>query len=321
MIKKIIVVVSVLLLWAKVVCADLSFRGNANLLTKEVNLEVNVLDNGVIFFQGVSAEDDIVHFDLAVHGLKAFVFDISTALSGTARIIERPNAEPFIRGSVGRDERNLKADEGKHVSLGTFEFKDDKFFLDPISFKGMTARGNFSLLKPYNIDLSLFFLDVPLSDFLHWINPEHNVYAEGDVSGQIQLGGVAGQPAIKGGLNSYSGQVEDFKYDNIILNFQGAYPVLELTQTSITEEGGVSGNVEGMIDLSKGFDDFEEQIARLKFSPLIRETDVQREWIIKRQKGQKGESETQFKYRMRKDQGFPGYEESDMLTIQRSIKF
>jgi len=129
---------------------------------------------------------------------------------------------------------------------------------------------------------------VPLSDFLHWINPEHNVYAEGDVSGQIQLGGVAGQPAIKGGLNSYSGQVEDFKYDNIILNFQGAYPVLELTQTSITEEGGVSGNVEGMIDLSKGFDDFEEQIARLKFSPLIRETDVQREWIIKRTKRAKG---------------------------------
>jgi len=143
MIKKIIVVVSIMLLWTTAACADFSFRGSANLLTKELNLELNIPDNGIILFRGVNAESDTVDFDLTVHDLKVFVFDISTALSGTARIIERPNAEPFIRGSVGRDERNLKADEGKHVSLGTFEFKDDKFFLDPISFKGMTARGNF----------------------------------------------------------------------------------------------------------------------------------------------------------------------------------
>ena len=321
MIKKIIVVVSIMLLWTTAACADFSFRGSANLLTKELNLELNIPDNGIILFRGVNAESDTVDFDLTVHDLKVFVFDISTALSGTAKVVERPDAEPFVRGSVRRDKQDFETDKKEYISLGTFEFKDDKFFLDPIFFKGMTARGNLLLLRPYDIDLSLFFLDVPLSDFLYWISPEHNVYAEGELSGEIQLSGAADRPDIKGSLNSYDGQVEDFKYDSILLNFQGAYPTFELTQTSITEEGGVSGNVEGIVDLSRGFDNFEEQIARLKVSPLIRETDVQREWTIRKQKGRKGESETQFKYRMRKDQGSSGYEEADMLTIQRSIKF
>ncbi|MDD3374598.1 MAG: hypothetical protein PHY73_02610 [Candidatus Omnitrophica bacterium] len=321
MIKKIIIGASVFLLWANIACADFSFRGTANLLTKEVNLELNASDHGTVFFRGVSVDDRTIDFDLSLYEVKVLIFDISTALKGTAKVIERPNAEPFIRGFVGRDEQDFKTDERKYISLGAFEFKDDKFFLDPVSFNGLTARGYLSLLKPYDIDLSLLFLDVLLSDFLSWVNPGHNMYAESDISGKIQLSGVADHPFVDGKLSSYDGQIEDFKYDNIVLNFQGSYPIFELIQTSVTEQGGVSGNVEGTIDLSEGFVDFEKQIAKLKVSPLIRETDIQKEWTIKQQKGRKRESETQFKYRMRKDQGSPGYGEADMLTIQRSIKF
>ncbi len=321
MLRTFIFVIVSLLLLAKTACADFTFRGNVDLLSKELNLEVNIPDNGLIFFKSIGVSDDAIDFDIAAYDLKTLVFDISTSLSGTAKVVKRKNKDSFIRGAIGMDMQDPNTGNKEYASLGTFEFRDDKFFLDPIFLKGLTARGYLSLLKPYAINFSLIFLDVSLVDFLSWVNPEHNLFLKGGVSGKIQVEGLSRDPEIKGSLNSYGGQIEDFEYDNIVLNFQGMYPTFNLTQTSITEEGGVSANVEGVVDLSKGFDGFEQQIARLKVAPLIRETDVQREWTIRKEKGEKGESETQFKYLMRTDPGSLGDKESDMLTIQKNIKF
>lgn len=79
--------------------------------------------------------------------------------------------------------------------------------------------------------------------------------------------------------------------------------------------------LEGNVDLSKDFKNFSEQIAKMKMLPLIRQTDVDREWTIRRDNEGQKTGETEFKYRLRKEREVSGVAEGGMVTIERSIKF
>jgi len=97
--------------------------------------------------------------------------------------------------------------------------------------------------------------------------------------------------------------------------------VVKLINTSVTQEGGVSFFLEGSVDLSKDFKNFSEQLAKMKILPLIRQTDVDREWTIRRETEGRKDGETEFKYRLRRDREVSGIGEGGMLTIERSLKF
>jgi hypothetical protein len=174
-------------------------------------------------------------------------------------------------------------------------------------------------VSPYEVDVSLKAQNVLLTDLFSWLGQEDH-YSQGEVSGQIRFSGILDYLAIKGKLFS-SGQVGDLRYDSIAAGFEGFYPIIKLIDTSVTQEGGISFFLEGNIDLSKDFKNFSEQLAKMKMLPLIRQTDIDREWTIRRETEGRRSGETEFKYRLRKEREISGVEEGGMLTIQRSIKF
>jgi hypothetical protein len=62
-------------------------------------------------------------------------------------------------------------------------------------------------------------------------------------------------------------------------------------------------------------------LSRLKIIPLIRDSDISREWTIRRQTSGERQSETGFQYRLKRTRESSGVEESDWLGVQHKIKF
>ncbi|MFA6378819.1 MAG: hypothetical protein WCX16_03445 [Candidatus Omnitrophota bacterium] len=301
---------------AETVC---SFDGSWDTAKKEVELSFQFPRGGHVGFKGKDNGAKAVDFHMDLKEIKVLLFDITTEMIGTAKIAEPLGAHPFIQGILNGTTAASSEDDFSHFIKGKFELREGKFFLENCAWAGLSLRGYCSLVSPYEIDLSVQARDVLLTDLFSWLGQEGQ-YSQGEVSGQVHFSGILDCLAMKGTLFS-SGQVGDFRYDNITAGFEGFYPVLKLVETSVTQEGGVSFFLEGNIDLSKDFKNFSEQLAKMKMLPLIRETNVDREWTIRRETEGRRSGETEFKYRLKREREVSGVEEGGMLTIQRSIKF
>lgn len=295
------------------------FKGNLDCARKKVQLKFSFPDKGQISFESTEKNLEIIDFKIYLKDFKLLLFNITTGIVGTAKIVKRPDSDPAIHGIMVADQGMSSKDIFPHRISGNFEIQDDKIFLKHCVWDGLTAQGYFSFLPPYDTDLDLRLDDVLLSDLFAWLGQE-KIYTQGDFLGQIHFSGFLNRLALNGKLNS-SGQVGDFRYDNISAGFEGVYPVVKLVETNVTAEAGVSFDLEGEIDLSKNFKSFSEQLAKMAMLPLIRATDVDREWTIRRQKDGRKEGETEFKYRLKKEREVSGVEEPGTLTIQHSIKF
>ncbi len=313
----------VLILCPRVVYANFlfSFQGEIDFAEKELKVDFDIPDNGSITIEGSKDLDDKIQFLLGINDLKAFSVGITRNLQGSVWVVDRPKGlDPMMSGIIRDEEKDPKMMQSDTLN-GKFEIRDDRIYFTPLSWNGLDCKGYFSFLPPYDMNLSLFLKDIALFDFLSWFDSSRDIHAEGEVSGQIKIFGFLDRLMIDGELSSYFGEIEDFKYDDIILGFEGTYPIVKLTRVNITEENGVSFDVEGAFDLSKDINYFKEQLESFEISPLIRETDVQREWIVRREKKGRREGETEFKYRLRRERGISGMDEPDMLSIERSIKF
>lgn len=301
---------------AQTLCA---FKGSVDCVKKSIQLKFIFPDGGRISFAGTGQSPDVISFEIFPQGFKFLLFNITTGIVGTARIIERPDSDPIIRGVLETSQGPSADGVFPHRISGNFEIENDKIFLKQCMWEGLTAQGYFTFVPPYDMDLTLMFNNVLLADLFSWLGQE-KIYTQGDFSGQIDASGFLNRLALKGNLSS-SGQIADFRYDSISARFEGVYPIIKLMETGVTAEGGVSFNLEGTIDLSKDFKEFSGQLERMTALPLIRETNVDREWTIRRDSDEKREGETEFKYRLRKEREISGVEEQGTLTIQRSIKF
>lgn len=301
---------------AQTLCA---FKGSADCVKKSIQLKFIFPDGGRISLVSTEQSPDVISFEIFPQGFKFLLFNITTRIVGTARIVERPDSDPFVRGVMEAAQSELSKGDFSNRISGNFEIEKDKIFLKQCTWEGLTAEGYFTFVPPYDTDLTLTFNNVLLADLFSWLGQE-KIYTQGDLSGQIDASGFLNRLALKGNLSS-SGQIADFRYDSISARFEGVYPIIKLTETGVTAEGGVSFNLEGTIDLSKDFKEFSGQLEKMTALPLIRETNVDREWTIRRDSNEKREGETEFKYRLRKEREISGVEEQGTLTIQRSIKF
>ncbi len=296
-----------------------SFSGSWDFAKKELDLIFEPVSGGRIGFQVAEQKAQTVDFQVDLAGIKLLLFDITAEMMGTAKVVDLLGSDPVIEGVMDDGGGALLGYNSHRLIKGGFKLKEDKIFLENCLWEGLQLQGYCSLVLPFEVDLSLKAQHVLLVDLLSWLGQEGND-AQGEVSGEIHFSGFLDCLAMKGKLFS-SGQIGDFRYDSIVASFQGFYPKVKLMDTSVTQEGGISFFLEGNIDLSKDFKNFSEQLAKMKMLPLIRQTDVDREWTIRRETQDKKSGETEFKYRLRKEREFSGVGEGGMLTIQRSIKF
>ncbi|HOD11786.1 MAG TPA: hypothetical protein PKO44_01645 [Candidatus Omnitrophota bacterium] len=295
-----------------------TFQGLWDVSRRSVQADCSFSNNGKISFSAEVRDDQSIQFRLSAKSLQALIFHIAAEASGSIRVVEPSDGVSFVEVMLSQEEDQVPALSHKGIQ-GKLDIVDDKIFVRQLRGAGIQCQGQVSFLPPYDMDLTFLAKDMLLSDLFAWLNQAQESVM-GDVSGQIRVTGFIERLLIKGRLAS-SGQIGNFRYDEITTGIEGVYPMVRLIDASVTETNGVSFFLEGQIDLSKDFKDFAQQLAKMKMLPLIRQTNVDREWTIRKGSGGKDAGETEFKYRLRRERENAGAEETGMLTIQRSIKF
>lgn len=296
-----------------------TFKGSVYCLKKSLELKFSFPNGGTLSFTAVEEDPQLINFTLVPENLRLLLFNVTTEIIGAGRVVERADSAPVIQGTMEASKEILAGGVLPNRVSGNFEIDDDKIFLRQCALKGLGAQGYFQFVPPYDTDITLTLNNVLLADVFGWLG-QKEIYAQGDISGQICFFGFLDRLGIKGNLKS-SGQVDKFTYDDISARFEGIYPVINLAETGVTAQDGLSFNLSGPLDLSKDFKDFLGQLAKMTVLPLIRETDADREWTLRRSNDRRMQGETEFKYRLRKEREISGVEEQGTLTIQRSIKF
>lgn len=238
--------------------------------------------------------------------------------SGSAPIF--PGAPVTLRGKIWSQDSLVNYKPIRELS-GRFEIKDNQLFLHSLSFGNIVCQGRAGLVSPYKLDLQAVLYEVDMEDFLNFWVRGKEYESLGTVSGGIGVSGTLESPVLKGSLESHNGFIESLAYNSIYLNAEGVYPKMQIVHSTISKTDGVSFSFEGPFDLS-GQENFQKQIRALTFAPLVSDSISERAWTIKRLR-QKGAAATEVKYLLRKGDrgGISPAQESDMLGLERTVKF
>ena len=126
---------------------------------------------------------------------------------------------------------------------------------------------------------------------------------------------------MKGSFLSEYGTIKTSTYQNFVLNFEGIFPFVQLTNSSITNANGFTSNVTGQIDI-RDLANLDRQIKDLKKEAIVSQEGDNLEWTLKRIKDEKG-SATELKY-LKTNDGTPGnytQDEDDMIGVERKVSF
>ena len=266
-------------------------------------------------------------FSLGAEHLKTPLYDLLGKIESSVEVVRKsgsaqifPGAPLTLRGKIWSQNSLVNYKPIRELS-GRFEIKDNQLFLHSLSFGNIVCQGRAGLVSPYKLDLKAVLYEVDMEDFLNFWVRGKEYESRGTVSGGIGISGTLGSPVLKGSLESHNGFIESLEYNRIYLNAEGVYPKMQIVHSTISKSDGVSFSLEGPFDLS-GQENFKKQIRALTFAPLVSDSVSERAWTIKRLR-QKGTGATEVKYLLRKGDhgGISPAKESDMLGIERTVKF
>lgn len=321
MIKKLITIVSVLLSVASTAAfADNtgSFTGNINLLEKKVDVALKLSDGSVFQAELLKNPENKFYLTGKVDHLKIPQFDISTIFEGLIDINTDENGT--IKGSF-KSSYSLINYKPVGALAGQFEIKGGRLFLESVFWEEMMLDGSLSLLAPYDVDVSVRLSHVSLEELSSAASSSGDRPFKGLVSGVVHLTGSMDQPFLKGRLEASDGTIQDFEYDKLAVNFEGAYPTLHISDSQVTQTDGLTFNMDGNINIDNPYDLLGEMFA-LKLSPLIAETATHREWTIKRKEDKNTSSISELRYRMSSEsQDVSSPKQEGILGVEQSIRF
>lgn len=313
-----VLVLSAPLSRAEVVC---SFQGNADFLQKKFDVVLNLKEGSLIATQFSSISKDGFRFNGKIDHLKTPFCDLSTVVEGSVQAVTHTGQSgPMLRG-VLRSQYSLINYKPINDLSGHFEFKKGRLYFDSLSLGSILCDGYIDLAAPYEIALVIKFDEMPLTDFMIFSKSQNIEEIPGVISGQIRLSGFPDQLMLKGQLNLYDGAIQNINYSKLVLNFEGLYPLVHLTDSTITEDSGLSLNIVGNFDLTPPIN-LAANLSKLQMSPVITENDTRLEWTIKRKQEEGKSNITETKYLLkRRSEGGLHKDDSDLLGIKNSVPF
>lgn len=314
------------ILTATAFCAPLcSFKGEADFKSKRFQIAFDLGDKKQIAMDFVKAQDKNFRLKINVDHLTTPLFDFSTVLDLVLQQVDsNGHGQAFYRGTLVSQYSLVDYKPASEI-YGQFEIRDEKFILSSLSWGEMTFEGAIGIHPPHDIDLRIKFSELKISDFFMMIGCGKDSFSSsGLVDGQVKISGSVHHPLIKGRVQGSDGFIQDLVYHQLLLNFEGPYPVLTILDSMMTQSNGLSYKMEGLFDLTSS-DRLSPKawLTRLKVSPLIDESHIDREWTIKRNTTEGTAGSTELKYRLKKrdDANPSGKQESDILGIERRISF
>jgi hypothetical protein len=293
------------------------FQGHLNLAEKKFGFSVKV-DGAALKLDLEHKHDNAYKAVLSINDLRTPFFEMTTEIQSVVDVHKQKDRISSVSGLFWSQYSLIDHKTFPEMS-GRFDFKDGILRVDDVVAGDFTAEGSVAIAPPHNLDAALNFDGIDIAYFLDWLSGERKFTGTGLMSGQIALTGQPSRFSLKASIESGGGYIENLAYDRMVLHLQGIYPVVELTNSTITKTNGFSFDLDGTVDLSDKTN-MASQIASIKTVPLVKGSNLQSEWVLKRVQASDGSTT---KYFMKRDKGLglSGEDDYGVFGVERKIGF
>ncbi len=239
------------------------------------------------------------HVNIDLNHVPTPLCDLATVIDGELKISGADRGHREFTGWL-KSQYTLLDHKPAYDLQTAFAVKDRKLYIDLLEFGFLSARGELGLTKDRPVSLWIDLLPVDIEEALALLGYGEEAFEmTGMASGTLNIEGPLRRPGIKGKLSFYNGELKAYPYENILLQFEGTYPVITLKESRVSQMSGFSFNLAGSVDLLK-LDRLPVQLKELKRTPIVSGADVnKREWVFKRVS--EGDAVTEMKYLFLKD--------------------
>jgi hypothetical protein len=298
------------------------FQGHLNLVEQSLDFSVKLDQEAAVKMTVDHKQDEAYQAVIDVQNLKTPFFEMTTDVQSVVSIHKNNNRIIGLSGTFWSQYSLLDHKTVPEMS-GRFDLKDGVLHVDDFIVGDFTAEGSIAVLPPHSLEGAVAFDRIPLKTFLDWLSGDKKKFdGEGELSGKITLGGHPDRVAVKANIVSDGGYAGRLPYDRMSLHLEGIYPVVELTNSSITKTNGFSFDLDGTVDLSDK-NNMSAQLASIKTVPLVKDSHAQSEWVLKRIQDNGQDAET--KYFIKKDKGVAmsaaGTDDYGVFGVERKIGF
>jgi hypothetical protein len=207
--------------------------------------------------------------------------------------------------------------------VAAFGIRDGKLNLEKLTWEGIVLNGALGFVPPYDLDVYCEITEMDINELAAFLKVDReNLFLAGLVRGKIRFSGQPRRLKLKGSLYSDSGEMQGFVYRDCLINFSGYYPVLNIDESSISDEEGLIYSLGGRFNLREinNFISSEHNITVSPFSE--RDMDLRTLAIRKREEVGK-DAEVEFSYRLKQKRPTDNLSGNDegILGIEHRYKF
>jgi hypothetical protein len=300
------------------------FQGHLDAANKNFTFSVKMDGDAALNVKVEQQSDDLYQAVVDVQHLATPFFDMTTEIQSVVDVHRQNDRLTGLSGTF-RSRYSLINEKTVPELSGRFNVKGGTLQVDDFVLGDFRAQGSMALMAPHDLDAVITFDKIDLTYVLDWLSGQQKKFVgDGELSGRIALSGTPGRIAVKSTLESDGGYIESLAYDHLALQLAGIYPLVELTNSTVTKTGGFSFDLDGTMDLSDK-KNMASQIALIKKIPLVKDTGLQSEWVLKRVEDADGERGMETKYFLKKDKavgisGADGYA-NEILGVEKKIGF
>ncbi|MCA9400800.1 MAG: hypothetical protein KC713_04175 [Candidatus Omnitrophica bacterium] len=256
---------------------------------------------------------------LNVNHFQTPFFLITSELHGQLNVLQtNQTQQTFFKGFLKSSNSLINYRPAEDISA-YFRFDRDSLEIQSLKLEHLILKGVLKLSPPFQVSGDVRVVDMPMPDFIHLWSRKLNVDSSGDVNGDITVGGKIKRLDLNGDLESFNGHVGKLNFQHFNLKAQGAYPIINVSRSKITQNEGMTYALKGLINLSDT-ENFKKQISALDISPLVSQGNQESEWTIKQKTESSGT--TEFKYLLRSQENDSTLQEDKgILGVERKMEF
>jgi len=301
--------------------ATLPFKGQIDFDQQSLLLEVFVQDNPSTLIVQMG-QDGLTKFTLNVKNQETSLGNVSTFLEGQFQLSNGQLAEgPGLTGTLQSRYTLIN-----HKPGGDFEaslhLTRDRLIIRSLTSKDIQIQGDIRINAPYDLDLRLGITALNINPLLKVVQEDESRTVFGPFEGNLRITGIAQRIEIKGRLLTFNGVIDGVDYQDMLLNFEGLYPLVRIEDSHIIQPDGTIFKIAGNLDLSR-MTDFDQQLQRFISKPLIHQNGQELEWTLKRlhQNGSNATSELKYLYRKEKSSHPSSGQEGVIFGLERQHRF
>ena len=296
-----------------------SFEGEFDSRDKAFRVSVQKDKEVALVLNNTKNDADVYELSAKLRHIKLNKFDISGDFVFSMTHIRGKDGHELYEGQL-QSQYLLVNYKPVSVLFGNFLLEDNKFTLKDFSLEYLSGSGEILLGDLNVIDLSFLVEDMPMGNLLDIWVADRGYEVNGLISGAVKVLGSFDRPYLKGDLKSKDGKIRTLDFSDFRLVFEGAYPYMQISNSKISQKGGMSFTLEGMINLNDK-EKFQKQIKQLRLRPIVRSSDVENAWTIQQAQDDESSGTTSLKYLLRKEIDSNSGNAFGMVGVKRTVEF